>query len=256
MAKSTDTGMNRTGVAISPVRCEAMMSIPGQQEDAAPPDNMKAAGIRRAYMEDSGIIGNVPPPASMKGAATTAKEMLKGNKPTVFIDKLGERLAFERTGVRLYDALITKYDVLGSWDGGPTREDLEHHRDEELSHFKLVQQCIEQLGADPTAMTPSADLVGLEGMGVLKTITDSRTTLSEALHAQLIAERTDVDGWNLLIDLAEAAGQTELANNFREAEEREEEHAASVKSWVTAAVREDMGRELGNAQEQPPAGGG
>lgn len=256
MAKSTDTGMNRTGVAVSPARCEAMLNIPGQSNDAAAPDNMKAAGIRRAYMEDSGILGNVPPPTSMKGAATTAKEMLKGNKPTVFIDKLGERLAFERTGVRLYDALINKFDVLGSWDGGPSREDLEHNRDEELAHFKLVQECMEQLGADPTAMTPSADLAGLEGMGVLKTITDSRTTLAEALHAQLIAERTDVDGWNMLIDLAEAAGQTDLAGQFREAEEREEEHATHVMTWVTAAVREDMGRELGNAQEQPPAGGG
>lgn len=32
---------------------------------------------------------------------------VKGDSPTILLDKLGERLAFKRTGTRLYDALIT-----------------------------------------------------------------------------------------------------------------------------------------------------
>ena len=63
----------------------------------------------------------MPPPTSLKGVAKTAVDMLKGSKPTVFIDKLGERAAFERTGTRLYQGALAKFDVLGSWDGGPTR---------------------------------------------------------------------------------------------------------------------------------------
>ena len=35
----------------------------------------------------------------------TALNKLVGVSPEVLIDKLGERLAFERTGTRLYDAL-------------------------------------------------------------------------------------------------------------------------------------------------------
>ncbi|MEX0732268.1 MAG: ferritin-like domain-containing protein [Aquisalimonadaceae bacterium] len=254
MAKSTDTGMNRTGVGFSPVRCEAMLDAVKKGDGAVPLENTGIADIERVYALEAEVIGNVPPPASLKGIVTTAKEMLKGNKPTVLMDKLGERLAFERTGVRLYDALIMKCEARGSWDGGPTLADLEHIRDEELAHFQLIHECIERLGADPTAMTPSADLAGVESSGVLKTISDPRATLPEALHAQLIAERADVDGWTMLIELAEAAGQTSLVDEFRQAHQREEAHAAKVKSWVSAAASADMKRELGSAQESHPAG--
>jgi hypothetical protein len=48
----------------------------------------------------------VPPPTSMKGMAKSALQALKGEKATVLIDKLAERLAFERTGTRLYETLI------------------------------------------------------------------------------------------------------------------------------------------------------
>ena len=57
-------------------------------------------------------------PGDPAGAALQA---LKGGPPTQFLDKLGERLAFERTGVRLYEALISKHEALGSFAGGPDR---------------------------------------------------------------------------------------------------------------------------------------
>jgi hypothetical protein len=34
--------------------------------------------------------------------------MLGGKEPIVFLDKLGERAAFERSGTRLYETLIAK----------------------------------------------------------------------------------------------------------------------------------------------------
>jgi hypothetical protein len=256
MSRPTDTGMNRTGLDTSPMQARELLH--GLEEQAAPAesgDRLALAEIRKAYMREAEAIGSVPPPGSMKGMATTAMEMIKGNKPSVFIDKLGERLAFERSGVRLYDALITKWDVTGSWDGGPSREELAHIRDEELAHFHLVHTSLERLGADPTAMTPSADLAGVASAGVVKVVTDARTTLPEALQAQLIAERADVDGWSSLIELAEAAGQTDLANEFRQAHQREEEHVVKVKSWVAGAISADMSRELGASQDQSPPGG-
>jgi hypothetical protein len=39
-------------------------------------------------------------------------DILKGESPQILLDKLGERLAFERTGARLYDAFITKCEVM------------------------------------------------------------------------------------------------------------------------------------------------
>jgi hypothetical protein len=55
-----------------------------------------------------------------------AAKAMKGEKPTLLLDKLGERLAFERSGTRLYEALVSKHDAFGSFSGGPSREDLEH----------------------------------------------------------------------------------------------------------------------------------
>src|SRR5690606_36135283 len=138
MTRPTDTGMNRTGIDAAPLQArELLEGLESTPSDRPPGDQLEIARIRQAYIRDAEVIGSVPPPASVKGLASTAKEMLKGNKPSVFIDKLGERLAFERSGVRLYDAVLTKFDALGSWNGGPTRGELEHIRDEELAHFKL-----------------------------------------------------------------------------------------------------------------------
>src|SRR5690606_16566279 len=109
---------------------------------------------------------------------STAKEMIKGHKPTAFIDKLSDRAAFERAGVRLYDALLAKFDASSQlWEGGPTRERLEHIRNEELEHFFLVKEAIEKLGADPTVMSPAADVSAVASMGVFKVVSDPRMTL-------------------------------------------------------------------------------
>ena len=51
------------------------------------------------------------------------------------MDKLGERLAFERAGTRLYEALVSKYDAYGSFTGGPSRDDLEHVMQEEYRRY-------------------------------------------------------------------------------------------------------------------------
>lgn len=182
-------------------------------------------------------VGTVPPPTSVKGVATSAMEMIKGRKPTVLIDKLGERLAFERTGVRLHQAVLVKFDALGSW------EQLMQIGNEELEHFELLKQCIEQVGADPTAMTPSADIIAVTAAGVLGVITDPRTTLAQALQAVLVAERADLEGWQLLIQLADELGHDDMARRFREAEQVEERYGAWVRAWLAKAVLQDARRE-------------
>src|SRR5690606_28049161 len=97
MSESTDIGMNRTGMALAPARAAAMLeSI--DESHAAPSEHLEIASVRMKYMKAAREVGNVPPPASMRGLAATAMDNLKGLKPNVLIDKLGERLAFERGG--------------------------------------------------------------------------------------------------------------------------------------------------------------
>ena len=63
-------------------------------------------------------------------------------------------------------------------------------------------------------------------------MTDPRTTLAQSLNAVLTAELTDNAGWELLGELAEIAGQKQLAAPFAEALAVEAEHMAIVQLWL------------------------
>jgi hypothetical protein len=143
----------------------------------------------------------VPLPPTLKGKFATVVETINGEHPIFFLDKLGERLAFERAGTRLYDALLSKYDAYGSFTAGPSRDDLEHVREEEYRHCTLLQAAIAQLGGDPTTVTPSANLQATAAHGVQQVVVDPRTTLLQSLEAALIAELTDNACWKALIEL-------------------------------------------------------
>lgn len=239
--KPTDIGMNRTGVKTSPIDSKKLVEGAERYSPATGINGQALAAERLAWSRDAEPVGTMPPPASLKGAAKTGVEMLKGHKPNVFLDKLGERAAFERAGTRLWEAVLVKLEAGNVHQGGPTREEVEQIRDEELRHFAIVRDAIVRLGADPTVMTPGADIVGVAGMGLVQVVTDPRTTLTQALEAMLIAELTDNDAWLMLADLAEEIGQDELASQFRVALHEEEVHLARVRTWLTTALRGQAG---------------
>lgn len=230
--RPTDLGINRTGIFLSPLDGPATVEGARQSRPTSPGTEQELAEVRKQFAEEASPIGHMPPPTRLRGVVETSKSLLRGHKNTVLLDKLGERLAFERTGVRLFDALIVKLDAQGSWDGGPTREALIEYRTDEANHFTLVHGLLVGLGADPTAVTPSADLVGVEGIGVLQTIADPRTTLAQGLHAHLIAELVDAAAWDQLISLARALGDEDLAAEFREAHVVEVRHRDAVMTWL------------------------
>src|SRR5690606_31980390 len=154
---------------------------------------------------------SVPLPGTVKGAMKTGMQKLSGRNAEVFIDKLGERLAFERTGTRLYEMLIVK--CRGAAQEGQVNvsiDQLLHIHDEEARHFKLLTAAMEKLGADPTAMTPCADTTGVQSIGILQVLSDPRTTVPQCLNAILTAELSDTAGWELLIQLANEMGQDEM----------------------------------------------
>jgi rubrerythrin len=171
----------------------------------------------------------------------------------VFLDLLGERLAFERTGTRIYEALMAKLEAADPHPAGPTRADLEEIRDEELEHFALLKQAIETLGADPTAMTPSADVIAVASHGLVEVVSDPRVTLTESLKAVLAAELVDNDSWLMLVDVAEGVGQDDLAQEFRRALAEEEDHLARVRTWLNEAVLGEAGIELEEGDGHAPS---
>jgi hypothetical protein len=152
----------------------------------------------------------------------------------VLMDKLGERLAFERSGTRLYDALLVKCQA-GKAAGIPLK-DVQHIRDEEALHFALVGAAIQSLGGDPTAQTPGGDVAGVEGAGLMQVLTDPKTTVAQALHAILVAEMTDNAAWDELIELTSQIGNDDLVARFSKARDSEMEHLEKVQAWYKAAT--------------------
>ncbi|HVJ20463.1 MAG TPA: ferritin-like domain-containing protein, partial [Polyangiaceae bacterium] len=136
---------------------------------------------------------------------------------------------------RLWEGLISKFDAYGSFEGGPERSDLERIAEEEFEHFRLLEQAIRQLGADPTVVTPSADLQATLGKGLLDVIVDARTDLVQSLEAILIAELADNDAWYALIVLTRHAGDEDLISRFASASADEADHLERVRLWLARA---------------------
>ncbi|MDB5907836.1 MAG: ferritin Dps family protein [Massilia sp.] len=229
-------GINRTGIQVSPIDSKAMQEADSAQSMCEADDGSALAEMRNNYIADADALGSVPLPASATGAGQQGVPVLAGDSPQILLDKLGERLAFERTGTRLYDALITKCDVMLEGDISMTIPDLEQIRSDEARHFLLLSDAIETLGGDPTALTPSADLAGVESMGLLQVLNDPRTTIAQSLHAIVTAELSDKAGWETLIALAEEHELAEMVIDFSLALREEREHLALVQTWYEESI--------------------
>jgi rubrerythrin len=243
-------GMNRTGVQMSPIDTKAMLkddgSVRGEEGDES-----ALVDMRSSYIADAEGVGSIPLPGTVSGALSMGVQMLKGDSPQILLDKLGERLAFERTGARLYDALITKCEVMLDGDISMTIEDLMAIRSDEARHFLLLADAIEKLGGDPTSQTPSADLVGVESMGLVQVLNDPRTSLAQSLHALVTAELADKSGWETLIALADEHELTDMVNDFTLALNDEREHLALVQTWYEEAI----GLTYGDVEIEPGQAG-
>ncbi len=245
MPESTDAtrlGKNRTGLQMSPHHAQEMLEAASLFEEESPDrqatDGEALSVTRLEYIAAADPLGSVPAPGTLKGAAKSGAKMLTGRRPQVFIDKLAERLAFERGGARLYDAVCAKAIADTAELGKVSAEELREIRNDEARHALMVKECLERLGADPTAQTPCADLVGVETMGFIQAASDPRTTLAQTLHAALCAELIDHEGWEDLIVMARDMGHEDMARRFEEALAEEDEHLMKIRNWYAVLSKE------------------
>lgn len=240
MQQSTYLGMNKTGAQMSPMATKSMQSYADENspfiED--PMEEQAISSVRSEYAHEADKVGSVPLPGTLTGAVSTGLSKLAGKNPEVLIDKLGERLAYERTGVRLYQTMIDKVSAMTDIATLPFGiGDLEHIRDEELEHMHMLAEIVESLGADPTAQTPCADTIAVASGGVMQVLSDPRTSIPQCLVALLSAELTDDAGWELLIQVAKATGQPDkMLRRLKKAEKEEGEHIDRVQDWLNRLV--------------------
>lgn len=238
MEQAMKLGVNKTGIDMSPILSKQMIeaadNIPFVDIETLPGEE----SLKQAYLQEAGPLGSVPLPATAKGVAKTFLKTATGHHPEVFINKLGERLAYERSGVRIYDALIAKCEH--TMTNGMSEQidimQLKEFRNQEAQHFAILADVIEKLGADSTAQTPDADAIGVAASGLMKVITDPRTSISQSLEAMLAIELADNAAWDLLIKLAEEMGFADIAEEFRMALEQEDIHLATIQQWHETLV--------------------
>src|SRR5690554_7258267 len=109
MEKSTQMGRNRTGIDMSPIDSKAM--IEGAMNSPVTQTSQTIRSIERDYIQQSDAVGSVPIPGTIKGALKATMQKVTGNNPEMSINKLGERLAYERTGVRISECFINKCET-------------------------------------------------------------------------------------------------------------------------------------------------
>ncbi len=246
MENNTKLGANRTGIDMAPKLTQEM--IEGSEkffmEKGKANHSSQFFELKNDYLDDDEPLGSVPLPGTLKGAVKSTLKMATGHHPEVFINKLGQRLAFERSGVRIYEQLMIKCKhSAAQHPGRPVvpMERLEEFHRQEAEHFHLLVQCLEQLGADPTAQTPDADASGVATTGLMKVIMDPRTSLSQSLEAMLSIELADNAAWELLIKLAGDMGMPDMVTKFEHALKQENVHLLQVKQWYEESVR-DQGK--------------
>ena len=234
-------GANKTGVSRDPDLSLEMITGMDEFPPSSTGDGQEAARLRITVAGEGGPFASMPP--------ATAKIARKGETLALLIDKLGERLQFERSGVRLYAALISKLDAYGTFPGGPSRGDLVEILEDEREHFELLWNALRDVGADPTVMTPSAAFAATSTRGIASLCLDPRTNLLQCLEAALVIELTDNECWDALLELAENAGMSELARLCEQALANEQEHLDNVRRWAASGQGRDPDRALREEEE-------
>ena len=149
------------------------------------------------------------------------------------IELLSERLAFERTGVKLYDRIVRKVIDSRGGDGIDDSEEVAERlgvfRDEEQEHVDWLEERIRELGADPNEQTDRSILVQEESKGIVDVVLESERPLSEMLHALLTAELIDGTGWDLLVL---TLSDEKLLESCRQYQREEQRHLTYVKRLV------------------------
>jgi hypothetical protein len=236
-------GTNRSGIDQSPQGAEEMTRAVQEFPPSSEGNERTLIQLRAPYLEVADPIGTIPLPGTLRGAAKSGMQKLMGRHAEVLIDKLGGRLAFERTGTRLYDGLLGKFMSRKDEATMLSIEQLQQFRAEEAAHIGLCWDALRQLGADPTCVTPMADTNAVASIGLMQIIADPRMTVAQSLHAIHVAELADNDGWLLLLKLAREMGQDDMAGRFQTALEEEDRHLATLRTWMEQICMQEAGGE-------------
>lgn len=161
------------------------------------------------------------------------------------MDKLLERLRFEKSGVELYDLVLEHVD--GELPGDMLQT-LREHRAEEAAHMEMLARHVLDLGGDPGAETPSVRVVEENAERLAAIVRSEKAKPIHRLQCLLDAELEDSVSWDLLVALAREAGSSEMRKDFAQAERREIEHVRDTRRMIARLTGHEV---LGHPLDAP-----
>jgi ferritin-like metal-binding protein YciE len=148
------------------------------------------------------------------------------------VDLLCERLAFERSTVRLYDRILEALRVGGDASTRELHATMLKHREEENEIARWLEGRIRELGGDERAETDLARLATREARGIDEVAENDAADITHLLHALLAVEGVDNAGWDLLVHLADAAGDARTKHELERRLRQERQHLAFVRQAI------------------------
>jgi hypothetical protein len=103
-----------------------------------------------------------------------------------------------------------------------------------------LQHQITGMGGDPQARSALARLAQQESSGIEDVILDGDPDIGHKLHALLVAELADNAGWQLLVDLADEAGDRAAHAEFSHRLREEEEHLSFTRRAVERLLSQEV----------------
>jgi bacterioferritin (cytochrome b1) len=171
------------------------------------------------------------------------KELANYDRAKV-IDVLNERLAFERAAVKLYDRFLEAMRASGDENITRMLDETQQHRDEEKEHEEYLEGEIRALGGDAHSETDKSRLITRESKGIEEVVM-SDAELPHLFHALLAAELVDNAGWDLLVHIADEAGDRQAKREFKKRLHEEEEHLLLIRDAVEKlSFQEVLGEEV------------
>ncbi len=146
---------------------------------------------------------------------------LSAHDPAKLLDLLAARLAFERVAGGLYEAILGKLRAVEAPALDRLIAILQQQCDEEREHARWLEAQIAMLGGETR-----------DGRAIDIVLANDQDP-AQLFHALLAAELADTAGWDLLVQLADQAGDHDAKDALEMRLHQEQRHLALVRRIVT-----------------------
>jgi bacterioferritin (cytochrome b1) len=179
------------------------------------------------------------------------RELSRYNAATL-VDLLTARLCYERTAAQLYDRIIAKLRARQDPDMLVMIPTLERHAEDEREHAQWLEDQIDDLidglGGDVQATSAMAELEARETRGITEIVYEEDGDTLHMFHALFAAELADHAGWDLLVQLADEAGDRTARRELRKRQLDEEAHLEFARRVIESLTRRAV---LGDLLDMP-----